>query len=264
MKYKVIASILALASLAFGQSSFTTTTLAAAVADTSSTSITVASATGFTAGSTSVYIDRELMYVVSVSGTVIGVRRGSSGTRAATHPTASVARVGNTQLFGSFERSGSCTSTNEVILPVFDVNTGRAYSCINSLWTETRSTGVGALSTGTVVTTITAASNQTYTAAQVTGGMFLRNTSGAGRTDTLPTATLLIAAIPGAKVGSSLVFTVRNTAGAAETITIAAGTGGTISGTATIAQSNSKQFLVVIDGVASPAYTAYSLGTVVH
>lgn len=116
------------------------------------------------------------------------------------------------------------------------------------------------------VTSLSTAGALTLTPAQVLGGMILRNTNGAGRTDTLPTAALLAAAVYGVDVGIGFEFTIRNTAGAAETITVAAGTGVTISGTATIAQNNSKRFLVVFTNISpgNEAYTVYSLGTVTH
>jgi hypothetical protein len=116
------------------------------------------------------------------------------------------------------------------------------------------------------VTTDATASALTLTAAQILGGLILRDPNGAGRTDTLPTAALLVAAIPGCQVGSSFQFDIRNTADAAETITIAAGSGGTVSGTATIAQNNTKRFLVRITAIAagSETYTIYSIGTFVH
>jgi hypothetical protein len=115
-------------------------------------------------------------------------------------------------------------------------------------------------------TTDSTAGNLTYTAAMLLGGIILRDPNGAGRSDVTPTAALLLAAIPGAVVGTAFEFTIRNTADAAETITVTAGTGATLSGTMTIAQSNSKRFLVVFTNVtaASEAYTLYSLGTVVH
>ena len=114
--------------------------------------------------------------------------------------------------------------------------------------------------------TITTAAAVTLTAAQLLSILILRDPNGAARTDVLPTAALLVEAVAGAIVGSSFEFTIRNTADAAETITVSAGTGGTVSGTATIAQNNSKRFLVVLTNVTlgSEAYTAYSLGTVVH
>lgn len=112
--------------------------------------------------------------------------------------------------------------------------------------------------------TLTTAGALTLTSAQLLGKLILRDPNGAGRTDTLPTATLLNQAVRGAKVGTSFEFVIRNTADAAETITVAAGTGGTTSGTMTIAQNNSKRFLLRFTGVGtSPSYTVYSLGTVV-
>mgnify|MGYP001574382337 CR=1 FL=1 len=106
-----------------------------------------------------------------------------------------------------------------------------------------------------------------YTAAQLLGGLILRDPNGLARADLLPTAALLVAAIPGSAVGTAFEFTLRNTADAAEVITVTAPDAAvTISGTATVGQSNSKRFLVVITNVtgAAEAYTAYSLGTVVH
>ena len=116
------------------------------------------------------------------------------------------------------------------------------------------------------VSTLATAGNLTLTAAQVLGGLILRDPNGGARTDTLPTAALLAAAINGVFVGSAFEFTIRNTADAAETITVAVGTGGTGSGTLTIAQNNTKRFAIVFTDVdaGEEAYTLYSLGTVVH
>lgn len=121
--------------------------------------------------------------------------------------------------------------------------------------------GVGVV-TATVLSTAGAI---TLTAAQILTGLILRDPAGGARTDTLPTAALLAAAIANVKVGSAFMFHVRNTADAAETLTIAAGAGGTDSGTMTIAQNNAKSFLIVFTNVTSgsEAYTLYSLGTVV-
>jgi hypothetical protein len=115
------------------------------------------------------------------------------------------------------------------------------------------------------VTTLTTASNLTLTAAQILGGLILRDPNAAGRTDTLPTAALLVAAIPGCQIGSAFEFTIRNDSGGANTITVAAGSGGTTKGTMTVAQNNMKRFAVVMTAVAtgSETYDVYSLGTVV-
>ena len=118
----------------------------------------------------------------------------------------------------------------------------------------------------TTVTTDATAGVKTYTAAELVGGLILRDPSGAGRSDVTPSAAAIVAAIAGAVVGSSFEFTIRNTADAAETITITAGAGITLNGTMTIAQNNSKRFLAVATNVtsSSEAVTIYSLGTVVH
>lgn len=124
------------------------------------------------------------------------------------------------------------------------------------------------------VTTLTTASALTLTAAQILGGLILRDPNGGARTDTLPTGPQIAAALgadgsrshQAIEAGTSFEFAIRNTADAAETITVAAGSGGTVSGTATIAQNNSKRFLLVFTDVTQGAetYTVYSLGTVTH
>lgn len=117
----------------------------------------------------------------------------------------------------------------------------------------------------TAIATIATAGPVTYTAAQLLGGLILRATTGAARSDTTPTAALIVAAISGALAGRSFEFTIRNDAGAAETITLLAGVGVTLSGTMTIAQNNMRRFRLVITnaGTATEAVTIYSLGTVV-
>jgi hypothetical protein len=124
-----------------------------------------------------------------------------------------------------------------------------------------------------VVTTKTTAGAATYTAAElvnVNGGganLVLRDPTGGDRSDVTPTAALLVAAIPGAVAGSAREFCIRNTADAAETITITAGDAGvTLSGTMTIAQNNTKRFRAVVTnaGAGTEAVTVYSLGTFVH
>ncbi len=111
------------------------------------------------------------------------------------------------------------------------------------------------------------ASDLTYTAAQLLGGLYLRDCNGGARADILPTAANMVAAIPGAMVGSAFEFTLRNSSTGNTTITVTAPSAAvTISGTATVAQNNSKKFLVVLTnvGAGTEAYTIYSLGTFVH
>jgi len=114
-------------------------------------------------------------------------------------------------------------------------------------------------------TTITTAGVETYTVAQFKTGLLLRDPNGAGRADVTPTAALIVAGFADCNVGFSFDVHIRNTADGAETITLTAGTGVTISGTATIAQNNAKTFRFVVtnNAIGSQAVTAYSLGTVV-
>ena len=118
----------------------------------------------------------------------------------------------------------------------------------------------------TTVTTDVTAGAHTYTIAELLGGLILRDPTGGARSDVSPTAALIVAGVAGAIVGTSIEFTIRNTADAAETITLTAGAGVTLSGTMTIAQSNSKRFLARLDniGAGTEAVTIYSLGTIVH
>lgn len=109
---------------------------------------------------------------------------------------------------------------------------------------------------------ITTAGAATYTAAQVLGGIILRDCAGAGRSDVLPTAALLIGAMRGERVGDVIRCTVINNSDAAETITITPGTGGTIpqlDATQIIPQNTSRELLIRITGVVagSEAYVVY-------
>ena len=123
---------------------------------------------------------------------------------------------------------------------------------------------VGPIVNFTTVTTDATAGDVTYTAAQIKGGLILRD-PGANRSDLFPTAAALVAALPSAVVGTSIMVHIRNTANANETITMTTNTGLTLSGTMTIAQNNAKSFLIVLNNVTAgaEAATVYSLGTVV-
>lgn len=105
----------------------------------------------------------------------------------------------------------------------------------------------------------------TYTAANLLTGIIVRDCAGAGRTDTLDTAANLVAAITGVKVGDTLRVHVINGSDAAETITLAAGTGGGFdtNQTATsrvIPQNTSKDIYIRFTNVtaASEAYVIYA------
>ena len=120
--------------------------------------------------------------------------------------------------------------------------------------------GSGTLIGQTVATVEVTAGAHTYSAAELLGGLILRDPTDADRSDPTDTAVNIIAAIKQVGVGNSFEFTIINTADAAETITVGAGTDVTLSGTMTIAQSNAKRFLCLV--TAATTVTIYSLGTV--
>jgi predicted RecA/RadA family phage recombinase len=98
----------------------------------------------------------------------------------------------------------------------------------------------------------------TYTAAQVLGGIIVRDPNGAARNDVLPTAALLVAAIPGAAVGDIIRTKLINGADAAETITLSAGAGGAFDANQTaasqvLAQLNSKDIIIRLTNVTPAA-----------
>lgn len=114
------------------------------------------------------------------------------------------------------------------------------------------------------LTQITTAGDATYTAAQCLAGIIDRDPAGGSRSDTLPTAALLVAAIPRAAVGDVVQFFVHNDADAAETITLAAGTGGAWAVAAndpTVTQNQASIIYLRLTNVtsASEAYVGYSL-----
>ena len=111
------------------------------------------------------------------------------------------------------------------------------------------------------VTVTAETATATLTAAELLGG-FIDGTPTAAATYTLPTGTLMAAALNQAGVGNAIEFTIKNSAAGAYTITVAGGTGGTAKGTMTIAQNNTKRFMLVLTAAAT--YDVYSLGTVVH
>ena len=126
--------------------------------------------------------------------------------------------------------------------------------------------GQGVIITKTSPQTITDAGDRTYTVAEIMSGYILRDPNGLSRDDVTPTAALIVAAIPNCAANDSFKFIIKNTANASEPITLLGGVGVTITGTATIAQNNTKEWLAVVTdaGGGSEAVTVYSLGTWTH
>jgi hypothetical protein len=113
------------------------------------------------------------------------------------------------------------------------------------------------------VTSKTTADDVTYTAGEVLGGMVLRDCAGAARTDTLPTAELLVAGYKGCCTNSSLRVVFKNVSDADELLTLATGTGMTApAGTSlTLDRGEVKEYMLVFtNGVpGSAAVTLYQI-----
>jgi hypothetical protein len=98
----------------------------------------------------------------------------------------------------------------------------------------------------------------TFTAAQILGGVILRDCVGSARSDVLPTAALLIGALKEDMHGQVIKCLVVNNSDAAETITIVAGDGGTVTqieATRIIPQNTSRMVHIRIDS--ATAYTVW-------
>ncbi len=111
-------------------------------------------------------------------------------------------------------------------------------------------------------TLIPAIAAATYTGPSLVGSIIRRFSPGAAFTDCTDTATNIIAAIPGAKVNQSFLTLIANLGSGLQTI--AAGTGVTIAGTATIGSAQARLFLGQVTGSAAVSITncfAWNLGT---
>lgn len=103
----------------------------------------------------------------------------------------------------------------------------------------------------------TATSTATLTAAQITGGILVGDTTTTAATYTLPTVTLLEAQLTNAKVNSSFDLAIVNVGTSSGTITMAVGTGWTITGLATVTYTTSASFRARKTGTG--AWTLYRL-----
>lgn len=128
---------------ALAQVAMTTTTLSAAVGTppaTGNSCFAVASATGFSApafsspnvptgNQTIMFVDREAMFITSVSGTYICVTRGFNATEATAHASGATVYVGPPYYFSNNEKNGACTATALLVTPIINVTTGHIFNC---------------------------------------------------------------------------------------------------------------------------------------
>lgn len=104
---------------------------------------------------------------------------------------------------------------------------------------------------GATAANITTAGAGTYTAAQLLNGLITRDPNGAARTDTTDTAANIIAALGLDANYKEAEAVVVNTADAAETITLAGGTGVTLKDAITIEQNCAIRLAIVRTGAAA-------------
>ncbi len=100
---------------------------------------------------------------------------------------------------------------------------------------------------------------QTITAADIVAGYSLRSGQTAAVTDTLDTASDIVAAIPNCAVGTSFKF--RSLNEGPYTQTIGAGAGITLAGTVTVAASTWREWMGVVTSVTTPAITFTNIGS---
>jgi hypothetical protein len=98
--------------------------------------------------------------------------------------------------------------------------------------------------------TVGTAGNVVYTPAQLLGGIIIRDCAGAARSDQMPTAADIIAALTVSGrppvVGNAQEVYIRNTSGGAFAVTLVAQTGLILAGTMAVPQNQQGRFLVVV------------------
>lgn len=151
-KLVTLFAALLLATVCFGQTATTVTTLATAITDTTTATAVLTSATNVAANGTLYFTDGETMTVLGsyVSGTTVPVARGAQGTRAIKHAAlvqvavfapGNQARVGlRSGILPGGEPRGACTAANEAVLPIYNSVLGTRYDCIGSVWVKTGGT----------------------------------------------------------------------------------------------------------------------------
>jgi len=144
------------ASLALGQTALTKTTFSTAITA-NADFVTVASATGITAPTTSsqtaLYAGQEIMRVISVSGTRIGVLRGIE-TRRQKHASGAAVYAGPPDGFAATPpaENAPCTVAEQPYRPLIVPATGDFFDCDGTKWLKLAKSGLPLGTAGTGVT----------------------------------------------------------------------------------------------------------------
>lgn len=121
---------------AYAQVALPQTTLAAAISTETTQTVVVTSATGMTAGTTLLVVDREAMLVNAINGTILTVQRGTSQSKTSKHLNSSVVFNGPARYFRTapIELTGTCTRSEIPALPRVNTQTGVISDCIGGFW----------------------------------------------------------------------------------------------------------------------------------
>lgn len=166
-----------------------------------------------------------------------------------------------------FIQSTGAAQTNSFLVEIEAITTGGALhvDCGHAVFDESVTVAGGYFSKFTTATTDTTDGANTWTAAEMLGGMLIRSGMTVGtKTDVTPTATALVAAIPGCVTGSSFEFFCANVDDDQSIILDGGADVTTSPGDTTIPINETAHFLMVITNAASPAATLYCLSVGAH
>lgn len=179
---------LAISVAAYGQTILSSTTLGAAITTTTQTTIVVASSSTMQNQgpgnqiNTALYVDKELMFVTSVTDSTHVVVQRAKGLGAAGRPVThangaktwfsitsgpNAAPMYFNQFQPSAETFGSCTATTLMVLPRIYEFSGHIYDCLGGHWVQTNSPSIPTL--GSVVASSAGVMTPTGTTFHVSG-----------------------------------------------------------------------------------------------
>jgi hypothetical protein len=195
--------------------------------------ITLAGGTGVTIGGAAVIAAGEsrTLTFVRTSSTAVLCTIGAVGSFSGTF-------TGNLSVTGNITASGSL---NGATLAVSGA----------SALVDVTTTGLEKTAPSATPTNLTTNTDLTYTAAQLAVGIITRDPNGGARTDTTDIAANLITGLGLSADYQERYCTIVNTADAAETITLAGGTGVTLKGAITIAQNQATRLAFFRTGAAA-------------
>lgn len=121
---------------AYAQVALPQTTLAAAITSEVSQTVVVTSASGMTAGTTLLVVDRESMLVNAINGTILTVQRGAAQSKTSKHLNSAVVFNGPAKYFktGPIDLTGACTRSEIPALPRINTQTGTVSDCLAGFW----------------------------------------------------------------------------------------------------------------------------------